>query len=416
MPLPLITVFEDRQKKLPLTESQKNDILSFREIIGQNNVRLDYDGTLQIMHYVGFISKGKTRLQVLPKIYENEVIDDEKEQRESMRVLLNLLRTSEFNQPLQLPEQQSSSTNSDILEIFISLFADKVFNTYSRQMNREYIDVTENSKFIKGKIDFTNNVRINPIRKDQHVIKYQSFEHDNIINNIIKTVCMKLIYLTKDSENKQKLKRALIFLDDAKEISLSKDLIDSAKFNQLNMPFKPVYEMAKMFFYNNNPESYCGDNTVCSFLIPLNKLYEFYLYKVLDNMGEDFNAKFQEQAVFAVTEENKNPKYIRPDIIVYKQKDISLIVDAKYKNPNFKNGRYNDISQADIYQVFAYARAYGIKKVALIYPQFDKQKPPVEKLYLKDSDADITLILASIDIKNSDIKENASYLKSVLDL
>jgi len=414
MSSPLITIFEDRQKKVSLTESQKNDILSFREIIGQNNVRLDYDGTLQIMHYVGFISKGKTRLQVLPKIYEYELLDSEKEQRESMNVLLNLLRTSKFNKLLQLPEQESSGASSDILEIFISLFADKVFHTYSRQMNREYIDITENSQFIKGKIDFANNIRSNPIRKDQHIIKYQSFEHDNIINNVIKTVCIKLISSTRTSENKKNLKRALIFLDDAKEIALSKELIDSVKFNQLNMPFKPVYEMAKMFFYNISPESYCGDSTVCSFLIPLNELYEYYLYKVLENMGTDFNVKFQNEAVFAVDGENKIS--LKPDIIVYHQKDIAFIVDAKYKNPEFKNGKYDNISQADMYQVFAYARIYGIKQVALIYPQFDKIAPPVKKLYLKDFDSDITLTLACIDIKNSDIKEASAYMKNILEL
>ena len=94
VPLTLITIFEDRQQKLTLTQAQMDDVLSFREIIGKNNVRLDYDGTLQIMHYVGFISKGKTRLQILPKIYENTLLDTEKEQRESMNVMLNLLRVS----------------------------------------------------------------------------------------------------------------------------------------------------------------------------------------------------------------------------------------------------------------------------------------------------------------------------------
>ena len=84
-----------------------------------------------------------------------------------------------------------------------------------------------------------------------------------------------------------------MFLDDASEIALSKEIIDSAKFTRLNIPFKPVYEMAKMFFYNINPDGYHGNDTICSFLIPLNELYEYYLYKVLDNMSTNYNAKFQ---------------------------------------------------------------------------------------------------------------------------
>ena len=98
------------------------------------------------------------------------------------------------------------------------------------------------------------------------MIIYQSYEHDNVLNNIIKSICIKLIQLTRESENKTKLKKALIFLDDAREVALTKDLFDSVKFTQLNMSFKPVFKMAKMFFYNLTPQSYQGDDTICSFL------------------------------------------------------------------------------------------------------------------------------------------------------
>ena len=68
----VITVYEDRKKHVHLTDSQKADILSFRTIFGGNHIHLDYDGTLQVMKYVGFISKGDTRLQILPKIFEKQ--------------------------------------------------------------------------------------------------------------------------------------------------------------------------------------------------------------------------------------------------------------------------------------------------------------------------------------------------------
>ena len=111
----LITVFEDRRTKVNLTGTQANDILAFQNILGKNRLNLSYDGVLHVMHYVGFISKGTTRLQILPKIYENTLLEGEEEQRGAMKALLNLLKVSEFNKVLELPEQMSSSSHADTL-------------------------------------------------------------------------------------------------------------------------------------------------------------------------------------------------------------------------------------------------------------------------------------------------------------
>ena len=410
----LLTVFEDRQKKLTLTSRQYDDILSFRSVLGENRLSLSYDGYLHVRHYIGFISKGKTRLQILPKVYENTGLDDESQRHESMRAMLNLLRVSEFNKILGLPDQSSIAEKDDIMEVLISIFAAKVFDTYSRQMNREYIDISENSQYIKGKIDFIRNLRLNPIRKDRHIINYQSFEHDNLINNVIKTICLRLLRLTQMPENKKALKKALVFLDDAIDIPLSKDIIDSAKFTRLNMPFKPVYEMAKMFFYNNMPEGYQGDDTVCSFLIPLNELFEYYLYKVTINIDTSYKVEYHNRKRFVVNENGKTFMHLCPDISICKNNEIICIVDAKYKNPKYESGSYININQADVYQVFAYARVYGARQVALIYPQFDKINPPAIRQRMEDTDGDIELVIACLDIRTVDLEHGVSQLREAL--
>jgi 5-methylcytosine-specific restriction enzyme subunit McrC len=355
----LLTIFEDRKKKLTLTPSQVEDILSFRSMLGENRLSLSCDGVLHVRHLVGFICKGKTRLQILPKVYENTGFEDEVEQR-------------------------------------------------------EYIPISENSSYIKGHINFVANLRENPIRKDLHIVNFQSFEHDNLINNIIKTVCVKLIRLTGDADNKKKLKKALIFLDDAKEIFLSKDLFDSARFTRLNKPFKPVFEMAKMFFQNLTPQSYHGDDTVCSFLISLNELFEFYLYKLFDAFGEGMTAVYQSSHSFAHGQDNDFRVTIRPDIILRKGKQPILIADAKYKNPRYKNGVYTDISITDMYQIFAYAKVYNLETVALIYPQFENNATPPMSVELGEADVKVRLIVGCVDIRNADIQQGSLDLRNML--
>ena len=84
----VITIFEDRATKVSLSQEQIHDLDQMRSIIGKRNLRLDMDGSLQIMHYVGFISKGNTCVQILPKIYEKSGISNDEEIKESVRKYL----------------------------------------------------------------------------------------------------------------------------------------------------------------------------------------------------------------------------------------------------------------------------------------------------------------------------------------
>lgn len=414
MPCEVITLFEDRKQKVNLSQSQINDILYFKSILGSQCVTIDYDGSLQIMHYVGFISRGNTRLQILPKIYEKTGIRGEDEIKKSTQVLYNLLRVSGYNKVLHLPDSLKSDLGKiDILELFIGIFADRVFKTYSTKMNREYLEIEENSSFIKGKISFQKTMKYNWLRKDLHFVNYQSFEHDNTINNVVKTVLIQLIDYTRDSGNRKNLKKALMFLDDARQVKLTLPLIQSVRFTRLNAEFESVFNMAKMFYLNLQPENYSGDESVFSFLIPVNDLFEHYLYKLFNKM-DGYSVIHEDTRNFARTDDGKNVLRIKPDILVYKDKDIVLIADAKYKNPCFENGMYTNISRDDIYQVFAYSKVYGIKRVALIYPLFGNTSSPKKQILLKNENDVVELCIVCVDLKNCNMDDVKKKLEEEL--
>lgn len=410
----VVTLFEDRKTKVNLSHSQIADILFFKNLLGSQCISLDYDGSLQIMRYVGFISRGNTRVQILPKIYENAGISGSDEIKESTKVLYNLLRVSNYNKVLHLPDSMKSGLEEfDLLEIFIGIFADRVFRTYSTKMNREYLEIEENSAFVKGKISFPKTMKHNLLRKDLHYVNYQSFEHDNVINNVVKTVAIRLMEYTCDAENKKNLKKALMFLDDAKQIELSLPLIQSVKFTRLNMEFESVFNMAKMFYLNLQPENFAGEESVFSFLIPVNDLYEHYLFKLFSEI-DGYQAKHEDVRSFARTEDGRNVLRVKPDILVFKNIEIALVADAKYKNPRFDKGQYTNISRDDIYQVFAYAKVYGVRKIALIYPLFDDSPSPKSRVILKDSSGEVELNILCVDIKNNNFEEVKAQLEAEL--
>ncbi len=395
----VITIFEDRTTKVLLSQEQIRDLDQMRSIIGKRNLRLDMDGSLQIMHYVGFISKGNTCVQILPKIYEKSGISNDEEIKESMAVLYKMIRYSSFNKVLQLPEKiDSKLLEQDLLEIFIEIFADKVFQTYSSRMHREYIEIDENSSFIRGKIKVPETIRENLIRKDKHFISYQSFEQDNVINNVVKTVILRLLAVSKSKEIRAKLKKALLFIEDARKIDLSLNLLNSVRFTRLNKDFKTVYEMARMFFLNLQPQNYEGEESVFSFLVPVNELFEQYLYKLFQEIGK-YQVRYQNKHRFAYFDSGDSLMMVRPDIILEKDGKTAIVVDAKYKNPGYENGAYKNINSSDLYQVYAYSRIYGVDKVALIYPSFDEVQPVKQTIVLKDVQGEYQVFVYSVDLK-----------------
>jgi len=56
----VITIFEDTQIKMELTERQKNDILGLKDLWGKQNLSVQADGTVLMKHYVGFVVSGET--------------------------------------------------------------------------------------------------------------------------------------------------------------------------------------------------------------------------------------------------------------------------------------------------------------------------------------------------------------------
>lgn len=114
--------------------------------------------------------------------------------------------------------------------------------------------------------------------------------------------------------------------------------------------------MARMFYYHLQPGTKDGDEYTFTFLVPLNELFEFYVYKLLmDRYGDCI--QYQKPQQHLATWGSKHKFLLKPDITMQRDGKVLHIWDAKYKNPFGRDGELS-ISQGDIYQVLAYAVRY----------------------------------------------------------
>ena len=89
---------------------------------------------------------------------------------------------------------------------------------------------------------------------------------------------------------------------------------------------------------------------------------------------------------------------MKPDIVVRRKSDgVSFVLDTKWKILDAGKVNYG-ITQADMYQMFAYQKKYGAERVILLYPE-------TEKISLEDniefrSDDDVVVRVQFIDLFN----------------
>lgn len=424
----LITVYEDRTTRLDLSEKEKQDILALKELWGTQNLILQADGSLLMKHYVGFIYRNGTRLQILPKVLANgptEKPDADTELNKAISLLLRLLNYADFLNIKEIPDPISvEAYENDLLEIFIGMFVAHFNRLFNREIHRSYQQFEDNMQFIKGRILFTQTIRENKFRKHMHYVSYEEFSINNLLNRIIKTTMVRLLSQTKISFNKKALKLALIHLEEVDPIRLYPGIFREVKFNRLNQNYLPLFNMAKMFYYNRQPGQSEGDELTFTFLVPLNRLFEQYIYKILAKSklsnAEGFEVchhKPQRHLTFRTDRDNKPAFLLEPDITLIKDGQVKVILDAKYKNP-IVDGKVS-VQQSDIYQMLAYATAYDCPNIYLVYPAFSGNAitdSELAQFKINVPDNNVSAKIIQLDIIDAEPSEVQNQLENIIEV
>lgn len=367
----MITLFEDRTTLVRLTDFERDELLSLEPLWGRQNFVVRSDNRLLLKKYVGFVATPNLQIQILPKIYHDEYGSSLENQEidESVRVLFRLMAFSNFISVKEIPEpQEISAIGHDLLEVFIHLFVKRFMDLFSRHVHRLYENQEETTVLIKGKILFQKTVLLSGGLRHRHVVEYDEFTEDNLLNRILKTVMKRMRELTKSAENKRKLTIGINALGNVGSIQLSNVTFERVRFNRLNEMYRPLFDMARMFYRNQQPGLRAGDEYTFSFLVPLNELFEYTVYKLMERGYERTHFKLGYQGPRKYLDSSQSTFLLKPDITVTGRTGVEMIVDAKYKEP-FVDSLVK-LSQSDVYQMLAYAVRYRCSSVSLIYPKF----------------------------------------------
>lgn len=317
--------------------------------------------------YVGVIHFEGQVINLFPKVFHDSSMKYSEEQ--VCVIHEHVLWWLSYCRKIKFPNYQTSlgGLKSDFFEVLIYLFSKYTRELLADSLYQQYEEVNNELSFIKGRLNTNEYINENITKGRWHKLNctYDAFVFDNKFNRIIKYVANLLLGVTSCVDNKKRLREILFILDEVSDERVSAKDCDGIKFNPMYGKFDTVRDYCSLFLSNCVSFNYKKDLKLFAFLLPMEYVFEDFIFGFIDKELKEVDAKPQAGSVHLDVGGNFA---LRPDLILGIN-DRKVIADTKYKivysdEKDPKKG----ISQSDLYQMLAYGIRFKINEIILLYP------------------------------------------------
>ena len=357
--------YSEKSKAIHLTEETLNELEKINKTIKFLDIGRK---TIKPLNYIGVVKTGSVTIEILPKLFK----DDRYEKHRAV-IARNLLKMLSYSEKLSIREIDSADLDTeelDFFEIFIYFFAKNLNELIKSTQKKEYIKNSEELRFIRERIDirrYTNPARL-------HIIpcNYHELSIDNTLNRTLKYTCYLMSRMVKNTDTFRLLRSISGILDSVILSPVSLSEIDRISFTRLNRKFEPFIRTCRIFLSHSTLTLQASDVETFSLLIPMETLFEEFIAEVLKEDPDYFfgpqTSISPQQYVgkLANSEDGSGVFSLRPDIVLKRGSEIAII-DTKYKLLDDEDRKYG-VSQADMYQMYAYVTKTDAVSSMLLYP------------------------------------------------
>ena len=355
-------------------------------------------------NYVGIITMNDgTTIEILPKVHS--AIEDDANASKTKKLLIDMLKTLRDTPYKALQTTNVNIEKMNIFEICIRMFVDEVFYIVKRGLKCSYETIEENAAFFRGKLKVSQQIRHNYIHKERSYVEYDAFTVNRPENRLLKATLQYLYRHSTSSKNRNDLK---LLLNSFGEVEASVDYKgDFSKYvpDRHTKDYATALLWARVFLMGKSFTSFSGSEVALALLFPMESLFESYIATLLRrNLDASVFAVSAQDRSYHLFEEPKAVFQMKPDIVITnKVQDTVFIMDTKWKLLSEEKANYG-ISQADMYQMYAYQKKYdNARNVTLLYPKTEQVQ--TENIEFRESYVDGVVVRVCfvdlLDIQNS---------------
>ena len=353
-----------------VSESDEADILEFMQIGYKRGV----GDTVTFKSYVGIIElPSGFQIEILPKVSLGEDENNAKTKRIFLK-MLNCLKDFEGK------VFSSAALNADkmnLYEIFIRMYIQEAWILVKRGIKSDYISNEDNLAVYKGKLDVSKHIARNSAHKERFYMVFDEYQVNRPENKLIKSTLLKLLSISKNADNTREIKQLLYSFELVQESDNYEKDFAKVSLTRGMKEYELLIQWAKIFLINKSFTTFSGKNAGKALLFPMEQIFEAFIAKQVKLLFENqsngiIHVSAQDRGYYLFDEPRKFR--LRPDIVVSNANDEQhsvVIMDTKWKRLNSNPSTNYGISQADMYQMYAYSKKYHTPNIWLIYPWND---------------------------------------------
>lgn len=382
-------------------------------------------GGIQLYQMCGIVRlpSGQT-LEVLPKIWSADEMQNPERSKEEERARLALLRMLASNQDLKLSILDSAAQDLaklSLLDIFVRAFLNEVLRIAHGGLKSGYVETISDSPALRGRLMFVETQLSGVGRNGLVRCIHDDFSADNPYNQALLAALLACRKFVLSAKTRRLWLEARSMLSAISVMNITVAVINRFARNRSTRRYDEALSWAKVILGLQSPTLSAGNSEAPSLLFDMEKLFERWVeIHTQKNLEEHLVARRHStvkhlasisRPVGSAKASNAGMPLFRltPDVLVWRKDDQSTgaipeqVVDAKWKTiePAAKDW---GVQESDVYQMLAYITRFGCGKGVLAYPifqggNFDLPIPPVfhiEKHH--NSFVELKLLLIPIDI------------------
>ena len=269
--------------------------------------------------------------------------------------------------------------NMNLYEIFINLYIQEVRRLVKNGIKSSYLNQEENLNVYKGKLLVNEHLKQNIVHKERFYVVFDEYQANCPQNRLIKSTLLKLQQLTGSAQNSKEIRQLLVSFELVEPSKNYEKDFSKVVLDRTTKCYEVLLKWSKVFLKNKSFSMFSGTESARALLFPMEKVFEAYvaknLKKRLNQAGWNVSIQDKGYYLFDTLNGEKYQKFaLRPDLVITRPDESIIILDTKWKSLiNNKKANYG-ISQADMYQMYAYAKKYQASEVWLLYPMNEEMR------------------------------------------
>ena len=364
---------------------------------------------------VGVIATPDCQLEILPKIEgAGESGVDDATLRHRLIHMLAMARDIRIDAG---PMTRLGWQRDTILELLIRLYCSKLADAVRQGMPRQYTAQEDDLPALRGRLDVMRQFSTLAVSAQKLACRFDALSPDIALNQVMRAAIGKLSRLAQAPDNQRALRELGFAYADISEVSPSDLRWDLIVLDRTNTRWRELLSLARLFLGDRHQQTSAGPVDGHALLFEMNILFEEYIARLLARAlaGTDLSVSAQGGHRDCLFEGETGRFRTRPDLIIRRGRRIALIIDTKWKRMTRIDDPKLGVSQADVYQVMAYARLYDCPHVVLLYPHHGGLPPDTirQRYSVAMPDAQESLFVATLDVTGSHRKHETA-LRSLI--